>query len=128
MITTEDTKRLAYCHVPKVASSAWMLTFAEMNHLEKSVVEILQKKLALHGMLMTNFSILVDGNSEKEITDMNTSNLFKFVFMLAGISVSGLMFSDQIQPLLDVGQARQVAEKTSQSKIGQCEQIMENHF
>ena len=81
VITTEETKRLAYCHVPKVASSAWMLTFAEMNHLEKSVVENLQKNLALHGMLMTNFSILVDSNSEKEISDINTSNLYKFVFI-----------------------------------------------
>ena len=49
------------------------------------------------------------------------TRLYKCVFMLAGISVSGLMFSDQIQPLLDVGQARQVAEKTSQSKIDEMD-------
>ena len=42
--------------------------------------------------------------------------------MLAGISVSGLVFSDQIQPLLDVGAARQVAEKTSQSKIDEMDE------
>ena len=50
------------------------------------------------------------------------TRLCKFVFMLAGISVSGLMFSDQIQPLLDVGAARQIAEKTSQSKIDEMEE------
>ena len=47
--------------------------------------------------------------------------LCKFVFLLAGLSMPGLMFGDQIQPLLDVGQARQVAEKTSQSKIDEMD-------
>ena len=50
------------------------------------------------------------------------TRLFKFVFMLAGISVSSLMLGDQIQPLLDVGQSRQAAEKTSQSKIDEMEE------
>ena len=39
------------------------------------------------------------------------TRLCKFVFMLAGISVSGLMFSDQIQPLLDVGAASKLLRK-----------------
>ena len=42
--------------------------------------------------------------------------------MLAGISISGVMFTDQIQPLLDVGAARQVAEKTSQTKIDEMDE------
>ena len=50
------------------------------------------------------------------------SRLCKIVFMLAGISVTSLGFSDQIQPLLDVGAARQVAEKTSQSKIDEMDE------
>ena len=50
------------------------------------------------------------------------TRLFKFVFMLAGISVSSLILADQIQPLLDVGQSRQAAEKTSQSKIDEMEE------
>ena len=50
------------------------------------------------------------------------TRLFKFVFMLAGISVSSFMLGDQIQPLLDVGQSRQAAEKTSQSKIDEMEE------
>ena len=79
VITTEKTHRLAYCHVPKVASSSWMLTFADMNHLNKTETENLHKKLALHGMLMTNFSIQV--STAKEIEDMNKSNLYKFVFI-----------------------------------------------
>ena len=47
--------------------------------------------------------------------------LCKFVFMLAGVSLSSTLYSDQIQPLLDVGAARQVAEKTSQSKIDEMD-------
>ena len=50
------------------------------------------------------------------------SRLCKIVFILAGISVANLGFTDQIQPLLDVGAARQVAEKTSQSKIDEMDE------
>ena len=50
------------------------------------------------------------------------TRLFKFVFMLAGLSISSLMLGDQIQPLLDIGKARQAAEKTSQSKIDEMEE------
>ena len=79
VITTEKTHRLAYCHVPKVASSSWMLTFADMNHLNKNETENLHKNLALHGMLMTNFSVQVI--TSKEVEDMNKSNLYKFLFI-----------------------------------------------
>ena len=50
------------------------------------------------------------------------SRLCKIVFILTGISVANLGFTDQIQPLLDVGAARQVAEKTSQSKIDEMDE------
>ena len=50
------------------------------------------------------------------------TRLCKIVFVLAGISISGTTFSDQIQPLLDVGAERQVAEKTSQSKIDEMDE------
>ena len=50
------------------------------------------------------------------------SRLCKIVCILAGISVANLGFTDQIQPLLDVGAARQVAEKTSQSKIDEMDE------
>ena len=50
------------------------------------------------------------------------TRLCKIAFMLAGISISGLTFGDQIQPLLDVGAERQVAEKSSQSKIDEMDE------
>jgi hypothetical protein len=65
--------------VPKVASSSWMLAFAEMNNLDKNVIDDLHNKMALHGMLMTNFSIPV--RNVKDIEDMNNSNLYKFIFI-----------------------------------------------
>ena len=34
-LVTNPDKTLAYCHVPKAASSAWMLIFAHINKLEK---------------------------------------------------------------------------------------------
>ena len=79
IITTEETKRLAYCHVPKVASTLWMLTFAEMNHMEDNLTMYLNNHLALHGVIFSDFSFEV--RSEKEINDINTSKLFKFVFI-----------------------------------------------
>ena len=79
VLTTEKRHQLAYCHVPKVASTSWMLTFAEMNHLKNNETENLTKKLSLHGMLMTNFSTLV--STPKEIEDINSSRLYKFVFL-----------------------------------------------
>ena len=79
VITTEKTNHLGYCHVPKVASSSWMLTFAEMNHLNKNLTNDLHERMALHGLIMTNFSIAIrNGN---DIEDMNNSNLYKFIFV-----------------------------------------------
>jgi archaellum component FlaC len=50
------------------------------------------------------------------------TRLLKLALVFAGISVSGLAVSDQIQPLLDVGASRQVAEKSSQSKIDEMDE------
>ena len=74
MITTEWTHQLGYCHVPKAASSSWMLTFADMNRISKAETQKLHKDLALHGMLMTNFSSEII--TTKEIDDLNKSSLY----------------------------------------------------
>ena len=79
LITTDKTHQLGYCHVQKVASSSWMLAFAEMNHLDTNVIDDLIKNMALHGTLMTNFSIPV--RNLKDIEDINNSNLYKFIFI-----------------------------------------------
>ena len=80
VITTEMSRKLAYCHVPKVASSLWMLAFADMNYMDKNLTKNLLKKNALHGVIMTNFSIPLQ-NDKKEIGDLNNSGLYKFLFV-----------------------------------------------
>ena len=80
IITTEMTHQLAYCHVPKVASSLWMVAFAEMNSMDKTQTESLLKRNALHGAIMTNFSFPLQ-DDEKEIETFNNSDLYKFVFI-----------------------------------------------
>jgi hypothetical protein len=38
ILVTNPDKTLAYCHVPKAASSAWMLIFSQMNKLQSKSV------------------------------------------------------------------------------------------
>ena len=51
---------------------------------------------------------------------MKSLSTFSLI-MVATLLGSTLVFSDQIQPLLDVGEARQKAEKSSQAKIDQMD-------
>ena len=43
--------------------------------------------------------------------------LYKIIFLLAGISVATLGFSDQIQPLLDVGLPDKLQKKHLKQKL-----------
>ena len=48
--------------------------------------------------------------------------LWKTIILTTGLLMgSSLIISDQIQPLLDIGEKRQKAEKTSQAKIDQMD-------
>ena len=79
-LTTEPQKELAYCHVPKVASSSWMLTFAEMNRINPDKIDSLFKKKALHDLLLSStYSVIA--RSYDDINVLNNLNLFKFVFI-----------------------------------------------
>ena len=63
-LITEPTKKIAYCHVPKVASTAWMLSFAEMNLIPVSIVKSMNKANSLHEHLYNSFSEKVDNQSD----------------------------------------------------------------
>ena len=80
ILTTEPNNKLAYCHVPKVASSSWMLTFAEMNFVDHDTITNLFKKDALHDLLLSSRYSLI-AKSYSGINRMNHLNLFKFVFV-----------------------------------------------
>ena len=79
-MTTEPNKELAYCHVPKVASSSWMLTFAEMNLVDNETMMREFKKNALHDLLLSSkYSIIT--KKYDDINNVNNLQLFKFVFI-----------------------------------------------
>jgi hypothetical protein len=82
-LVTDPDKHLAYCHVPKVASSAWMLIFARLHQDqfkfdkqsdEHVMLEELLESGQLHEMMLKNFSIIISGSGEKQ-------DVFKFVFL-----------------------------------------------
>ena len=54
---TEPQGMLGYCHVPKVASTTIMTSFAEMNFLEYDAIEKYLKELSLHDHLIEKFSL-----------------------------------------------------------------------
>ena len=89
VLVTDPEEKLAYCHVPKVASSAWMLVFAELNQnklrdqvsaLNKSsdhVFEELLESGQLHEIMLKNFSIKFSENKSSSAKQES----FKFLFL-----------------------------------------------
>ena len=73
MFVTEGI--LGYCHVPKVASSAWMTMFAELNFLSKDLIKRQMKSMSLHDYMFNRYSLVFPNDKEK------LSKLYKFVFM-----------------------------------------------
>ena len=76
-LITEHKDILAYCHVPKVGSSLWMTTFADMNIIPVGETKRMLKSKSLHDHMWSTFSINVT-NSEDIAT---LSNLYKFVIV-----------------------------------------------
>ena len=54
-LITDENKSLAYCHVPKAASTTWMVAFAKTNSVA-NFTEMLQR-VALHEALLEKFAI-----------------------------------------------------------------------
>ena len=63
--------------MPKVASSAWMLTFADMNPIPTDDVTGMFKSGTLHDYMWSKFSVKVAKPSDIS----RLSNLYKFVFI-----------------------------------------------
>ena len=68
---------LAYCHVPKVASSAWMLTFADMNLVPVGTILQKFKSRSLHDHMWATFSVKMTKPGDIS----NLSKLYKFVIV-----------------------------------------------
>lgn len=66
---------LGYCHVPKVASSAWMTMFAELNFMSKGLVKDKLKTMSLHDYIFNRYSLVFPNDA------VQLSKLYKFVFI-----------------------------------------------
>jgi hypothetical protein len=62
IFVTNKSGLLAYCHVPKAASTTWMLAFAQMNSLTSNVTEMeeLFASGRLHGKMMERYGGLAE--------------------------------------------------------------------
>ena len=90
---TDENKSLAYCHVPKAASTTWMVAFAKTNGVA-NFTEMLQR-VALHEALLEKFAI--DG--EKLESDTFTFTFIRHPFhrIVSTCSAHTLLFY-QIEP------------------------------
>jgi len=50
VLVTDPEQRLAYCHVPKVASSAWMIIFSDLNRLPTKL-HLFEKDISINDSL-----------------------------------------------------------------------------
>ena len=67
---SDRREKLKYCHVPKAASTTWMLAFAKLNHLKN--YSQLSEMGTLHAAMFSQF-----GMTDKDIR----LGAFKFTFI-----------------------------------------------
>lgn len=79
ILVTEPKNALTYCHVPKIASTSWMLTTADMNPITSDEVEKLYQSRSLHDRMLSKFSFII--KTHKDILKLHNSSLYKFVFI-----------------------------------------------
>lgn len=73
LITSRD-KTVAYCHVPKAASTSWMVAFAQLNQVQ-DYQQLIERGL-LHGELLNHFGIDYD-----QIDSDASNQTFTFTFI-----------------------------------------------
>ena len=69
----DKSQNIAYCHVPKAASTTWMVAFAKNNNVS-NYIELLQKDL-LHEKILNNNVIDPDRLMKENTT------IFTFTFI-----------------------------------------------
>ncbi len=57
-LITDANQSLAYCHVPKAASTSWMAAFAKLNKVAN--YHLLLEADTLHDQLLTSFAVDAD--------------------------------------------------------------------
>ena len=69
----DKSHKIAYCHVPKAASTTWMVAFAKNNNVS-NYAELIQKDL-LHEKILNNYVI-----DPERLIEKNT-DIFTFTFV-----------------------------------------------
>ena len=71
---TDQNKHFAYCHIPKAASSTWMVTIAQINKLTSNATELMQfvENGSLHDTMWKRYGFFEDNVPE---------SAFKFTFI-----------------------------------------------
>ena len=71
---TDNDGLMAFCHIPKAASTTWMFTFAKINELTTNISELqnMYKTGRLHAIMFDHYGFLEDTVPE---------NSFKFTFI-----------------------------------------------
>ena len=71
---TDNDGLMAFCHIPKAASTTWMFTFAKINELTSNISELqnMYKTGKLHAIMFDHYGFLEDTVPESS---------FKFTFI-----------------------------------------------
>ena len=74
MLSTEPTKQIAICHVPKSSSTTWMNAFGSMNHIkaikgESNYLKVASPNISIHATTYYDMKLL------------NELPQFKFIFV-----------------------------------------------
>jgi chondroitin 4-sulfotransferase 11 len=90
-LLTDPQRTIAYCHVPKIATSSWMIVFGELNDLKSSnnFTNTPIENNSLHRAVLSQYSMNIypddssfNDNLSNEIqSDNETTPLYKFVFL-----------------------------------------------
>ena len=80
VLTTEPSKRLAFCPVQKSGSTTWMTAFAEMNAIDGNQLRS-KSHIIKDYRMMESQKYAIYAKTNEDIDKLNSRSLFKFMFV-----------------------------------------------
>ena len=80
VLTTEPSKRLAFCPVQKSGSTTWMTAFAEMNGIDGNQMRS-KSHIIKDYRMMESQKYAIYAKTNEDIDKLNNRSLFKFMFV-----------------------------------------------